>query len=125
MVSPADLVTLQQQLRQEVADVIQQLRAEVNEAISGRMDMMNSISTALQRVTAKSAESKPYRISDLIPRNWEGGNERGEFRRFMSDLHLWMQAWSDQEEQMLAMVESIDKFDNNVIAFDCSAEEFR
>ena len=26
---------------------------------------------------------------------------------------------------MLAMVESIDRFDNNVIAFDCSDEEFR
>ena len=26
---------------------------------------------------------------------------------------------------MLAMVESIDMFDNNVIAFDCSDEEFR
>ena len=125
MVTPADLVTLQQQFRQEVADVIQQLRAEVNEVISGRMDMMNSISAALQRVTAKSAESEPYRISDLIPRNWEGGNEKGEFRSFMSDLHLWMQAWSDQGEQMLAMVESIDRFDNNVIAFDCSDEEFR
>ena len=43
-------------------------------------------SAALQRVTAKPAESKPYRISDLIPRNWEGGNEEGEFRSFMSDL---------------------------------------
>ena len=125
MVTPADLVTLQQQLRQEVADVIQQLRAEVNEAISGRMDMMNSISAALQRMTAKPAESKPYRISDLIPRNWEGGNEKGEFRSFMSDLHLWMQAWSDQGEQVLARVESIDKFDNNLIAFDCPDEEFR
>ena len=125
MATPADLVTLQQQLRQEVADVIQQLRAEVNEVISGRMDMMNSISAALQRVTAKSAESKPYRISDLIPRNWEGRNEKGELRSFMSDLHLWMQAWSDQGEQMLAMVESIDRFDNNAIAFDCSDEEFR
>ena len=29
----------------------------------------------------------------------------------MSDLHLWMQAWSDQGEQM--------------IAFDCPDEEFR
>ena len=57
MVTPADLVTLQQQLRQEVADVIQQLRAEVNEAISGRMDMMNSISAVFQRMTAKPAES--------------------------------------------------------------------
>ena len=26
---------------------------------------------------------------------------------------------------MLARVESIDKFDNNAIAFDCSGEEFR
>ena len=128
MVTPADLVTLQQQLRQEVADVIQQLTAEVNDSISaicGRMDMMNSISAALQPMTAKPAESKSYRISDLIPRNWEGGNEKGELRSFMSDLHVWMQAWSDQGEQILAMVESIDRFDNNVIAFDCSDEEFR
>ena len=95
-------------------DVTQQLRAEMNEAISGRMDMMNS--TAL---------SKPYRISDLIPRNWEGSSEKGEFRSFMSDLHLWMQAWSHQGEQMLARVESVDRFDNNVIAVDCSDEEFR
>ena len=43
----------------------------------------------------------------------------------MSDVHLLMQAWSDQGEQMLARVESIDKFDNNVIAFDCPDVEFR
>ena len=67
----------QQQLRQEVADVIQQLKAEVNEAISCRMDMLNSISTALQNVSARPAESKPYLISDLIPGNWEGSNEKG------------------------------------------------
>ena len=121
MVTPADFAT-QQQLRQEVAGVIQQLRAEVNEAISGRMEMLNSIKTALQNVSARPAESKPYRISDLIPRNWEGSNEKGEFRSFMSDLHLCLQAWSNQREQMLASVESIDKFDNHVIAFDCTDE---
>ena len=125
MVTPADLVTLQQQLRQEVADVIQQLRAELNDAINGIMDMMNNISAALQRLTAKPAKSKPYRISDLIPRNWEGGNEKREFRSFMSDLPWWMQACSDQGDHMFAMVESIDRFDNNVIAIDCSDEEFR
>ena len=125
MVTPADFATFQQQLRQEVADVIQQLRAEMNEAISGRMDMMNTISTALQKVSAKPAESEPYRISDFIPRNWKGSNETGEFRSFMSDLHLWMQASSDHGEQMLARVESVDRFDNNVIAFDCPDEEFR
>ena len=81
MVTPADFATFQQQLRQEVADVIQQLRAEANEAIGGRMDILNSINAALQNVSARPAESKPYRISDLIPRNWEGSNEKGELRR--------------------------------------------
>ena len=125
MVTPGDFATFHQQLRQEVSDVIQQLRAEVNEAISGRMDMLNSISEALQNVSARSAESKPYRTSDFIPRNWKDSNDIGEFRSFMSDLHWWMQAWSDQGEQVLARVESIDNFDNNVIALDCRAEEFR
>ena len=109
----------------ETGSGIQQMRAEVNEAISGRMDMLSSINTALQNVSARPAESKPYRISDLIPGNREGSNEKGEFRSSMSDLHLWMQARSVQGEQMLAMVESIDKFDNNVIALDYLDEEFR
>ena len=104
MVTPADFATFQQQLTRKCS-CVQQLRAEVNEAIKGRMDMSNSIITALQNVSARPAESKPYRISDLIPRNWEGSNEKGELRSFMSDLHMWMQAWSDQGEQMLARVE--------------------
>ena len=76
-VTPADFATFQQQLRQEVADVIQQLRAEANKATSGRMDMLNNINTALQNVSARPAESKPYRVSDLIPRNADGSNEKG------------------------------------------------
>ena len=80
----------------------------------------SSINTALQNVSARPAETKPYRISDLIPRNWEGNNEKEEFRSFVSDLHLWMQAWSNQGEKMLAIVEGTDKLDNNAIAFDCS-----
>ena len=67
MVSTAAFAVFQQQLRQEVADVIQQVRAEVNESTSGRMDMLNSINTALQSVSAKPTDSKPYRISDLFP----------------------------------------------------------
>ena len=67
MVTLADFAAFQQQLRQEVADVMQQLRAAVNEAISGRMDMLNSINTTLQKVSARPAETKPYRISDFIP----------------------------------------------------------
>ena len=76
MVTPADFAAFQQQLRQEATDVMQQLRAEVNDPISGRMDMLNSINTALQNVSARPAETKPFRISDLIQRNWEGNNEK-------------------------------------------------
>ena len=110
MVTLADFAAFRQQLRQEVTDVMQQARAEVNDAISG------SINKALHNVSARPAENKPYRISDLIPRNWEGNNEQGEFRSFMSDLHLWMQAWSNEGEKMLAIVEGVDKLDHSAIA---------
>ena len=77
MVTTADFAVFQQQLRQEMTDVIQQLRTEMNETVSGRMDMLNSINTALQNVSAKPTDSKPYRISDFLPRNWEGSNDKG------------------------------------------------
>ena len=67
-----------------MADVIQQLRTEMNEKVNGRMDMLNSISTAIQNVSMKTNDSKPYRISDLIPRNWEGNNEK----RRIPKLHV-------------------------------------
>ena len=69
MVTAADLAAFQQQLRQEMADVIQQLRTEMSEKINGRMDMLNSISTAIQNMSVKTNDFKPYKISDLIPRN--------------------------------------------------------
>ena len=48
---PADFATFQQQVRQEVADVIQELRAKMNEAISGRMDMMNSTVESISKTS--------------------------------------------------------------------------
>ena len=59
MVTTTDFATFQQQLRQEVAGVTQQLRVEVNDSISGRMDMLNSLNTALLNVSAKPTDSKP------------------------------------------------------------------
>ena len=106
-------------------DIIQQLRTEVNERVNSRMDMLNSISAAIQNVSTKASDSKRYRISDLIPRSWEGNHENGEFRSFMSDLHLWMQAWSDQGERILARVESVEKVDRATLAVDCTQAEFR
>ena len=80
-VTKADFTAFQQQLRQEMTDVIQKLRVEVNETVSGRMDVMNGIATSLQSVTAHTAP-KPYRISDLVPKNWEGSDDKGELRHF-------------------------------------------
>ena len=99
-----------------MADVMQQLRAEVNESISGRMDMLNSINTAPQ---------KQYRISDFLPRNWERRQRKGEIRSLMSDLHLWMQTWSNQGEKMLVSVQSTDRFDSSTLAVHCPDDEFR
>ena len=72
----ADLVAFQRRLRQEMTDVIQQLRKEINETAKDRIDMFSGINTALQNV-AKPAASNPYRVSDLIPRNWESRNDEG------------------------------------------------
>ena len=43
----------------------------------------------------------------------------------MSDLHLWMQAWSDLGERVLTRVESAEKIDRDTLAVDCTKEEFR
>ena len=82
-------------------DVVQQLRVEVSETVNGRMDTLNCINTALQNVSARSTAS------------------------LMSDLHLRIQACSDEVETMLVSVESTDKFDNSTLAVDCSDEDFR
>ena len=43
----------------------------------------------------------------------------------MSDLHLWMQAWSDQGERILTRVGSVDKVDRETLAVDCTQAYFR
>ena len=43
----------------------------------------------------------------------------------MSDLHLWMQARSNEGEVILTSVERVDKFDSSTIAVDCPEAEFR
>ena len=89
------------------------------------MDMFNNINTAPQNVQTNTTDFKPHRISDLIPINWEGSKEKGQFRSFMSHLHLWMQIWSDQGERILARVESVDKVDRATLAVDCTEADFR
>ena len=59
MVTAADLTALQQLLRHEEADVMQQLRAEMTGTINSRIDKLNSITTAHQNVSANPTESKP------------------------------------------------------------------
>ena len=95
-------------------------------AINGRLDAISSISSAMQRISAGLAEAaKPYRISDLIPKSWDGSHDRGQFRNWMAELHLWTQAWSDQGERILVRVEGVDKVERSTLAVDCTEADFR
>ena len=87
--STADLMTLQQQIRQEMADSLQRLREEMQTAVNDRLDAISSIPSAMRRFLAGPAETaKPYRISELIPKSWNGSHDKGQFRNFMAELHL-------------------------------------
>ena len=67
MATAADSMTLQQQIRQEMADSLQRVREEMHTAINGRLEAISSISSAMQRISAGPAEAaKPSRTSDLI-----------------------------------------------------------
>ena len=126
MATTADLITLQQQIRQEMADSLQRVREEMHTAINGRLDAVSSISSAMQRLSAGPAETaKPYRISDLIPKSWDGSHDKGQLRHFMAELHLWMQARSDQGERILVGVEGVDKVERSTLAVDCTEADFR
>ena len=70
MVTTADMVTFQRQKRQEKPSVVQRLRIERNETMNGRLDLMISMSTAIQTLSASSH-------SDVSPVNWDGDNARG------------------------------------------------
>ena len=95
-------------------------------AINGRLDAISSISSAMQRISAgPAAAAKPYSVSDLIPKSWDGSHDKGQFRNFMAELHLWMQARSDQGERVLVGGEGVDKFERSTLAVDCTEQDFR
>ena len=62
---------------------------------------------------------------DLIPESWDVSHDKGQFRNFMAELHLWMQAWSDQDERILVSVEGVDKVERSILAVDCTEADFR
>ena len=72
-----------------------------------------------------SQQVLPNRISDFIPKSWDGSHDKGQFGNFMAELHLWMQAWSDQRERILVRVESVDKVERPTLAVDCTEADFR
>ena len=118
-------MTLQQQIRQEMADSLHRVHEEMRTATNGRLDAISSISRAMQRISAGPAEAaKPNRISDLIPKGWDGSHDKGQFRNFMAELPLWMQAWSDQGERILVRVEGVDKVERSTLAVDCTEADF-
>ena len=66
---------MQQQIRQEIAGSLQRVREEMHTAIRGRLYATSGISSDTQRLSAGPAETaKPYRISYLIPKSWDGSH---------------------------------------------------
>ena len=64
-----------------MADSLQRVREEMHSPINGTLDAISSIPSSIQRLSAGPAETaKPYRISDLIPKSWDGSHEKGQFR---------------------------------------------
>ena len=43
----------------------------------------------------------------------------------MAELHLWVQAWSDQGERILVIFESVHMVERSTLAVDCTETEFR
>ena len=71
------------------------------------------------RVSAGPAETAElYRIIDLIPKSWDGSHDKGQFRNFKAEIHLWTQTLSDQGERILVRLESVDKVDRSTLAVD-------
>ena len=60
-----------------------------------------------------------------IPEIRAGHVLEGEFKKYMADLFLRMQAWPDQGDHLLVRVECVDKIDNASLSVDCSEREFR
>ena len=68
-----------------------------------------------------TASTQHFRMSQRSQCQREGR----KFWSFMSDLHLWMQAWSNQGEMILTSAERVDKFNSSATAIDCPEAEFR
>ena len=57
MAATADLLKLQQQIRQDIADSLQRVREEMHTATNGRLDAISNISSAMKRLSAGPAEN--------------------------------------------------------------------
>ena len=118
-------MTLQQQVRHEIAASLQRVREEMHTAIDGKLGC-NQQQLQCYRLSAGPAEvAKPYRISDLIPKSWDVSHDKGQFGNFMTELHLSMQAWSDQGARILVRVETVDKVDRSTLAVDLHGSRFQ
>ena len=72
----------------------------------------------MQRLSAGLAETaKPSKISDLIPKSWDGSHDKGQFGNLIVELRLRMQAWSDQGERTPVRV--------STLAVDCMEADYR
>ena len=98
---------------------------EMNETGSGIIDMLNSINTALQKVSAKPVIPKPHQSATSFQEL--GGQQR---QRITSKLQVGP-AFADasffqtKEKRCLSAFGKTDAFDSITLAVDCPDKEFR
>ena len=67
---------------------MEEVRTELDEPVSGGIDLLNCISIAQRNVTAKPAIAKPFLNQRSHPENRKSSKGMGSFRHFMSDLQM-------------------------------------
>ena len=112
MATTADLMTLQQQIRQErwQTPCSESVRRCTRQSVA---DWMQSTAFPVPcRGSQQVQQKQPSRTESMKPKSWDGSHEKG------------MQAWSDQGERILVRVESVDKVDRSTLAVDCVEADF-
>ena len=108
-----------------MTDKVQELRTEMNEVVNGRVDMLSSINTALQKVSAKNHFQAIVESATSFQETGKAAMTKDNFDTSCRTCTCGCKRGQTKEKQFLSALRSSDKFDNSTLAVDCSDEKFR
>ena len=104
-----------------MADSLQQVREEMHTAINGRLRRnQQHLQCHAEDLSRSCRSSQAVQNQGLDPEELGGQSGQSQFRNFMGELHLWMQARLDQGERILVRVKGVDKVERLTLAVDCT-----